>query len=96
LDDFDAIDDKCLYTKSNEWKYEREHRLTKIRGANKAVNFPSECLIGIYFGYNMSYDVIDEIIELTRTRFPNLKYFKMNLSKTKFRFERGEIPAVLD
>jgi hypothetical protein len=91
LDNMEAVMEKLIYTKSIEWQYEKEHRIAKIHKPNTRVTFPSECLIGIYFGVNMRYEDQAEIINIAAKKFPNVRYYNMTLSREKFELIRGEM-----
>ena len=82
---------KLLYTKSQDWSYEDEYRITRIKGPNVSVQFNPAALIGIYFGYKMTAEKQVEIIEIARSLYLGVKFYKMQLSKEKFELEIGEL-----
>jgi len=82
---------KLLYTKSEDWFYEDEYRITRIHCANTSIRFDPSALIGIYFGYKMPPEHQVEIIDRAKPLYPHTKFYKMDLSKDKFELEIGEV-----
>jgi hypothetical protein len=82
---------KLLYTKSRDWEYEDEYRITRLKHVNVSVQFDPEALIGIYFGYKMSPEQQVEIIDKARPLYPNVKFYQMQLSHERFELEIGQI-----
>jgi hypothetical protein len=90
----DGLMAKLLYTKSKDWSYEDEYRITRINHPNVSIKFNPEALIGIYFGYKMSPEKQLEIIEKAQPLYPDVKFYKMELGKEKFELEIGTIPLL--
>jgi len=53
-----------LTTKSSQWHYEKEWRIFCDTGGDKLFHFNPKALSGIYFGYKMSQEDKDVIIEV--------------------------------
>lgn len=83
---------KLLYTKSKDWEYEDEYRITRIYRSNTVVQFNPAALKGIYFGYKMLPEQQIEIIETARLLYPEVKFYKMQLSQDRFELEIGAMP----
>ena len=86
------IADRLLHTKSVEWSYEEEWRLsiTDVVKTGEAASFfrfyPSE-LAEVYIGYRMSAEYRSEIIRLARTVSPDVQIFAAKLAKRKYALE---------
>ncbi|WP_298896530.1 DUF2971 domain-containing protein [uncultured Psychroserpens sp.] len=60
---------KVLFTKSNDWKYEKEVRIISPRNGRHL--FDPNCLKSIYLGYKFSDENKIEINKLLNKHFPN-------------------------
>ena len=92
---FDAgkqINERVLYTKSTEWSYEQELRLTfpeEIRDGETATfnRFYANELVEIYLGYRITDDNKAGIIRLAKALNPDVRVFKARLAKRKYALE---------
>ncbi len=82
---------EMLNTKSPEWGYEDEYRLTKSGASNKPFQLPNEAIKEVVLGCNMSHEHRKEIIEVLDSKLPHveifeaktsLEYFKLDIFKT--------------
>ncbi len=73
-----------MLTKSKEWSYEAEWRLTCAKGG-QPVRWPCE-LTGVMFGLRMKPDYRRLIHKFTRKG--SVRFSTMELSKTAFRLEQ--------
>ncbi len=87
----DELITKLLYTKSKDWCYEDEYRMTRIHSANVSVQFNPKALIAIYFGCKMPGEQQAEIIDLVKPIYPWALFYKMELSKENFELIRGDL-----
>lgn len=72
-------------TKSKEWEYEEEYRITKIYAARKVYHFPSDAILEVILGYNMSDSEKDEILKLVKKKFPKAKLYESKMSLEEFK-----------
>ena len=83
------------HTKSKEWEYEGEFRLTKIfypsvpSKAERKVKYDKEALAEIYFGLNMSQIDKDQILSSLPTR--DLKIFQIIKKPFQFSLDRVRV-----
>jgi len=94
--DYHNMYENILLTKSPHWSYEKELRMFARSHIGKNIgkdendfdvyvfNFSPECLKEIIFGYRMSTDSKQKIVNLVENRYPNLKIFEAHLSETHF------------
>jgi hypothetical protein len=85
---------KLIYTKSVDWIYEDEYRITAIHRPNTPVNFNPKALTAIYFGYKMMMEQKIEIIDKVKVEYPWIKFYNMELDKENFRLIKGELPIL--
>lgn len=77
-------------TKSKSWVYEQEWRV--IHGeAGTAYTYPTESLIGVYFGPNMAFEIIEIICLVLKGQNPNVKFWRGKRSETTFKVEFEEV-----
>jgi hypothetical protein len=73
-------------TKSKSWGYEKEWRV--IHGkAGTAYTYPREVLTGVYFGPNMSFEVIEIICLILLGQNPHVKFYRSKRSEITFKVE---------
>ena len=78
------------FTKSDEWKYEREIRLVSKEIGPQTFN--KSALIEITFGCNCNDTDKKDIIKIVKnTDYPNLAFQQANKSKTQFGFDFEDI-----
>lgn len=88
-----------LFTKSSEWKYEREYRLMKRIGVHK---YNPISLNGIIFGYKMAKKEVDEIVGITRHKYPHLDYLLAVPNPSEYKidiydyFDREKLEVIMD
>lgn len=75
---------KVLTTKSKEWAYEEEYRITKIEASRKVFNFPNEAVKEIILGIKMKHEDKLAIIDIAK-KFPDVKIFEAAPSQDKFK-----------
>ncbi|MFN8429665.1 MAG: DUF2971 domain-containing protein [Spirosomataceae bacterium] len=80
---------KTQMTKSKEWAYEEEYRITKWKAANTTIKLPPESIKEVVLGLKMKNEYKKEIIILVKKKFPNAILFqsKMNLEVFKLDME---------
>jgi len=76
-----------LMTKSPEWEYENEYRITKVFAARKIYQFPNDAILEIILGYKMPDAEKDEIVKLAKAKFPTAKIFESKMSLEKFKLD---------
>lgn len=76
-----------LTTKSQDWEYEDEYRITKPEAARKIFNFPAHAILEVILGYKMPDNEKDEIVQLTKAKFPKTKIFESRMSLEKFKLD---------
>jgi hypothetical protein len=86
------INRAVLYTKSSEWSYEKEVRLTLreylLNGETESFNpfYPNE-LVEVYLGYRTTLEQKNRIADLARNLNPEVKVFTASLAKRRFALE---------
>lgn len=86
--DYRRILDSIIYTKHKKWEYEDEWRLCSGEGREKAatyedVEFHSGELACVALGINMDADDREEIVQLTRSTFPNCKVYDVAIDRAQ-------------
>lgn len=76
-------------TKSKSWAYEKEWRVIHSE-ANTAYSYPTEILTGVYFGPNMSSEVIEIICLVLMGQNPHVKFYSSERSNLSFKVEFEE------
>jgi hypothetical protein len=89
LDAGKQLNDRVLHTKSLEWAYEQELRLTfpeEIKDDKAATfnTFYANELIEVYLGFRMSDDNKTEIVRLAKALNPDVRIFAARLAKRKY------------
>jgi hypothetical protein len=92
LDAGKQLNERVLYTKSMEWSYEQELRLTfpeEIKEGQSATfnTFYANELVEVYLGYRMSEDSKTELIQLSKALNPDVKIFAARLARRKYALE---------
>lgn len=80
-----------LKTKSIEWEYEKEIRLTILKWKENLLTIPPNIISRLYLGSQISGDHEKTIIQLCRTNFPSTEICKMDLSETDFKLIERKI-----
>ncbi|MES2557205.1 MAG: DUF2971 domain-containing protein [Bacteroidota bacterium] len=78
---------EILTTKSTHWEYEEEYRLTKAYSAKTSHILPNEAFKEIILGVNISEQFADEIIQLVKTKFPNMKIYQSQMNLEEFKLD---------
>ena len=78
---------RILMTKSKDWEYEDEYRVTKIDSARQVFKFPNEAVKEIILGYKMEDDYKDEIGKLARQKFPNSTIYESQMNLEQFKLD---------
>ena len=78
---------KMLNTKSPEWEYEDEYRVTKGNASNVAFTLPPEAITEVVLGCNMPADQRKEIIGVLDEKLPHVKIFDATTSLEHFRLD---------
>jgi hypothetical protein len=76
---------RILTTKSTDWKYEDEYRITKIDASRKIFKLPDEAIKEIVLGYKMKEEYKYEIVALVKSRFPNARIFQSQMNLEEFK-----------
>lgn len=81
---------QSLYcTKSDHWSYEREWRGIH-KQANTAFTYEAQCLVGVYFGPEVSNDMLEIVCLILQGQNEHVKLHKGRRSKKSFRVEFEE------
>jgi hypothetical protein len=98
-DEMVATNTHFLFTKSVEWRYEREHRVLAMpRDADKTIStdppiylfdFPPQSIRTIIFGYRMSALHCEEIARLAKDKYPWASLVQAQLDEHKFGLRFG-------
>ncbi|MCO7247214.1 DUF2971 domain-containing protein [Halomonas sp. Mc5H-6] len=80
-------------TKSTAWKYEREWRVLHSE-AGTAYTYPAEILTGIYFGPNISRDVLEVICLVLKGQNPSVRFWQGEISPSTFKVEFKEFTYI--
>ena len=78
---------RILLTKSTDWEYEDEYRITKIDAAKKIFKLPNEAIKEIILGYKMQDNYKDEIIKLAKDRFPHADIYQSQMNLEQFKLD---------
>lgn len=78
---------RILTTKSVEWQYEEEFRISKIYSAKKVYNLPNEAILEIILGNKMTEENKQEIIGIANQKFPSAKLFQSQINLEEFKLE---------
>ncbi len=77
-----------LFTKSNDWKYEKELRVTLTNAETddeRKVNFKDKDILSIYFGVNSEQSTIDKLINLIALNYSSeITFYKGKMSNNDF------------
>lgn len=76
-----------LNTKSLEWEYEDEYRVTKSNASNVPFTLPPEAITEVVLGCNMPSDQRKEIISILDEKLPHIKIFDATTSLEHFRLD---------
>lgn len=77
---------RLFCTKSKSWEYEKEWRVIHNE-ASKAYTYPAQILTGIYFGPNMSTDIIEIICLILQAQNPYVKFWKGKRNEATFKLD---------
>jgi hypothetical protein len=83
------------HTKSKEWEYEKEYRLTTIfypevpTIENRTINIPDNFMAEIIIGLKTPKESRDEIISIAKSK--KIKIFQAKKTLFKFEIDREEI-----
>ena len=80
-----------LMTKSKEWEYEEEYRITKIFASNTPVRFPKEAIKEVILGLSISEENRNEITNIVKEHYTTAKLFQSIRSDKMFKIELEEI-----
>jgi Protein of unknown function (DUF2971) len=84
LDDDKGLMNKLIYTKSKEWEYEDEYRITKILLPDTKLYFAPDMIQTVYLGNKMDFNHKLEIVEIVKENFSHAYVFEMDLHSEKF------------
>lgn len=76
---------KLLNTKSKEWEYEDEYRMVKSLAANKIFTFEDNIIEEVILGLNMTEPHKEEILEIVKNKFPEVKLFQATKDLNEFK-----------
>jgi hypothetical protein len=79
-----------MFTKSQEWSYEREWRVMETKGMGSQP-YPREMLLEINLGCRMEPGFREQLIQVTRKHAPNCKIFQTKKAFGQFALERDEL-----
>lgn len=78
---------RVLITKSTDWEYEDEYRVTKINGFRTRVPLPDQAIVEIVLGYKMPEVEKQEVVDLARTKFPHARVFESQMNLENFKMD---------
>jgi len=88
----EGFHEKVLFTKSCDWKYEREWRvIERIKGQQRLFNIPPEALSEVILGCEMPGQDRNKVIGLVKGRETKPKVYRAKKSGTKSALEFEEI-----
>ncbi|MDQ0042328.1 DUF2971 domain-containing protein [Variovorax boronicumulans] len=87
IDDYTAMAEKALQTKSSHWEYEAEWRSLRLDDGPGVVKFLPEHLTGIIIGDRASQSTIDKVNEWTLKRPTPWTVSRASVSKDRFALE---------
>ena len=85
----DELIKKLIYTKSDNWRYEREVR--SIKSGCGTYKFDSSLLKGIILGYKTTTEDLKTIKNIINRRYSEIEIYKMVRSENKFEIEKQQI-----
>ncbi len=68
-----------IYSKLNKWKFEKEYRLDKSNIQNRVATIPTDIFAEIILGAEMSKESKNEIISISKERFPKTQVFQAEI-----------------
>lgn len=83
-----------IYTKSNEWSYEKEWRMLKtglLTDKDRKVNFKNSSLKSIYLGIKCEEETINRIKSIIKSKYPNTTLYQAFRNNDSFKIEFNEI-----
>jgi hypothetical protein len=78
---------KILITKSTNWSYEDEYRITKINASRKIFVIPDKAIQEIVLGLKMPEQYKNEIVELAAHKFPNARIYQSQMNLEEFKLD---------
>ncbi len=81
---------ECTFTKSPEWEYEKEVRVSIAaflpkNCKYKLLRFHEDELVGLYFGCRTNVDAKEKLLKLANMKYPQIKKFTMAKHSLDFR-----------
>jgi hypothetical protein len=76
---------RLITTKSLHWEYEQEFRLRRIASLGRTVVLPDEAFKELILGFKMDDRTKEEIKNIAKTKFPNMKLFQSLVDDTQFK-----------
>jgi hypothetical protein len=78
---------RLVMTKSKHWEYECEARMIKMLSPNKSFEVPNEAFKEIIFGCKINAKTKEELINLCRSKFNQIKFFDAKLNDSNFKLD---------
>jgi hypothetical protein len=82
---------KLLSTKSDEWQYEDEYRLTLWEHVNQVLNLPREMIKSVYLGCNISDKNQERILSILDFQKMNANVYRSKICKDNFKLDFNHI-----
>ena len=82
--------DALFCTKSIHWSYEKEWRIFH-QDANKAANYPTSSLTGVYFGPEIDDSYAEIICLILQGQHPHIKFYKGARSNESYKVNFTEV-----
>lgn len=92
FDFFMAKMSKCMYTKYEQWKYEKEWRINS--DPNTTIGYPQEAITGVYFGLDTTAVDI-ELVQRATKHIEHLNYFKATINPHEYKIVYNHIESNL-
>jgi len=80
-----------MFSKSADWEYEDEYRITKRHMENRTATLPKEAIDRVIIGCEASVKVQDKVIQKVKKHLPTTKLFKAHRKEFSFGIEFEEI-----
>ncbi len=83
----EEMDRGILFSKSEEWAYEREWRIVVPEIENRVVNLSSDSISSIIFGCNCSKDTVSSYAKILKEKWPQVTIQKAIKRNDSFSFD---------
>lgn len=85
---------EMLNTKSPDWSYEDEYRLSRSGASNRPFELPHDAITEVILGCRMSMQDREEIIKTLDEELPHIRIFQAEISLTAFKLDVHETAKI--